>query len=78
MQFAIETTPEFDFDMLPRFAEEHGVTYSVGFDEGYTVTFRSDNRDHLEEALDQFHWLVIEDIHEELRSTNWTGGVYTG
>ena len=62
LQFTIGTTSEFDFDLLPRFAKDHGVTYSIGFDEGYIVTFRSDNLDHLEEARDQLADLVIEDI----------------
>ena len=53
MQLTIVTNPEFDFDLLPQFAEDHGVTYSIGWDEGYTVTFRSSNRDHLEEVRDQ-------------------------
>ena len=62
MNFTIATTTEFDFDMLPRFAKDHGLTYTVGFDEGYTVTFWSSNRDYLEEARDQLSDLVIEDI----------------
>ena len=53
MQLTIATNDEFDFDMLPRFAKDHGLTYTIGWDEGYTVTFRSSNRDHLEEARDQ-------------------------
>ena len=53
MQLTIVTNPEFDFDLLPQFAEDHGVTYSIGWDEGYTVTFRSSNRDQLEEVRDQ-------------------------
>ena len=62
LNFTIATTSEFDFDMLPRFAKDHRVTYTVGFDEGYTVTFWSSNRDYLEEARDQLSDLVIEDI----------------
>ena len=70
MNFTIATTAEFDFDTLPRFAKDHGLTYTVGYDEGYydhifgriTVTFWSSNRDYLELARDQLSDLVIEDI----------------
>ncbi len=51
-------------DMLPEFAE--GVTYTIGFDEGYTITFRSTNQDHLEEAYDKLHRLAIGRGIEEL------------
>ena len=88
MQFEIEFESDFDSDLLARFAKDHGVTYSIGFDEGYTATFRSDNRDRLEKLRERLHRIaigrgiymrgMIEDIHEDLRSTNWTGGVYTG
>lgn len=65
LQFTIRTTSEFMFDLLPRFSREHGVTHSIGFDEGYTVTFRCPKHriDYLEEARDQLKHLVIEDIH---------------
>ena len=58
MQFTIETESDFDFDLLPRFAEDHGVTYSVGFDEGYTVTFRGETF-HLEELRERLHRIAI-------------------
>ena len=73
MQFTIETDSDFDFDLIPRFAKDHGVAYTTGFDEGYTVTFWSSNRDRLEDLRDRLHRIaigrgitllgMIEDIH---------------
>ena len=56
-QFTVYTNPEFDFDLLPRFSEEHGCTYHLDFDEGWIVTFSSENMDYLEEVSDQLSFL---------------------
>ena len=63
-QFTVYTNPEFDFDLLPRFAEEHGCTYHLDFDEGYIVTFSSENIDYLEEVSDQLSFLKQTPIEE--------------
>ena len=65
VQITIATNSEFDFDLLPRFAKDHGVTYSIGWDEGYTVTFRSSNRDHLEEVRDQLSLAGLKSPQDE-------------
>jgi len=62
-QFTIYTNSEFDFDLLPQFAEEHGCTYSIDFDEGYIVTFFSENIDYLEEVSNQLSFLEQTSIH---------------
>jgi hypothetical protein len=64
-QFTIRTTTDFLCDLLPNFSREHGVYHSIGFDEGYTVTFRcpKHRRNRLEGARDELSHLVIEDIH---------------
>ena len=63
-QFTVYTNPEFDFDLLPQFAKEHGCTYSIDFDEGYTVTFFSKNINYLEEVSDQLSFLEQTSITE--------------
>ena len=47
-QFTVYPNPEFDFDLLPRFSEDHGVSYSIknimeddDLNEVYVVTFSS-------------------------------------
>lgn len=55
--------PNFDFDLLPQFAKEHGCSYHIDFDEGYTVTFESDNLDCLEEARDQIEEAMFATIN---------------
>ena len=54
-QFTVYPNPEFDFDLLPRFSEDHGVSYSIknimeddDLNEVYVVTFSSENVDYLE------------------------------
>ena len=56
-QFTVYTNPEFDFDLLPQFAKEHGCTYHLDFDEEWIVTFSSGNMDYLEEVSDQLSFL---------------------
>jgi len=57
-QFTLYPNPEFDFDLLPQFSSEHGVSYHIDFDEGYTVTFSSVNLDSLDEVSDQLSFLT--------------------
>ena len=47
-----------------KFAKEHGCTYSIDFDEGYTVTFSSKNINYLEEVSDQLSFLEQTSITE--------------
>ena len=55
--FELSPNSEFDFDLLPQFSNEHGVSYHIDFDDGYIITFSSDNLDHLQEVSDQFSFL---------------------
>jgi hypothetical protein len=57
--FSFELFPnsEFDFDLLPQFSKEHGVSHHIDFDDGYIITFSSDNLDHLQEVSDQLSFL---------------------
>ena len=63
-QFTVYPNPEFDFDLLPRFSEDHGVSYSIknimeddDLNEVYVVTFSSENIDYLEEVSDELNFL---------------------
>ena len=58
--FSFELFPnsEFDFDLLPQFSNEHGVSYNIDFDDGYIITISSDNLDHLQEVSDQLSFLT--------------------
>ena len=63
-QFTVYPNPEFDFGLLPRFSEDHGVFYSIknimaddDLNEVYVVTFSSENIDYLEEVSDQLNFL---------------------
>ena len=63
-QFTVYPNPEFDFGLLPRFSEDHGVSYSINnimadddLNEVYVVTFSSENIDYLEEVSDQLNFL---------------------
>ena len=63
-QFTVYPNPEFDFDLLPRCSEDHGVSYSIknimeddDLNEVYVVTFSSENVDYLEEVSDQLNFL---------------------
>ena len=55
--FELFPNSEFDFDLLPQFSNEHGVSYHIDFDDGYIITFSSDNLDHLQEVSDQLSFL---------------------
>ena len=56
--FALFPNSEFDFDLLPQFSNEHGVSYHIDFDDGYTITFSSDSFDRLDEVSDQLSFLT--------------------
>ena len=63
-QFTVYPNPEFDFGLLPRFSEDHGVSYSIkiimeddDLNEVYVVTFSSENIDYLEEVSDELNFL---------------------
>ena len=63
-QFTVYPNPEFDFDLLQRFSEDHGVSYSIknimeddDLNEVYVVTFSSENVDYLEEVSDELNFL---------------------
>ena len=55
--FELSPNSEFAFDLLPQFSNEHGVSYHIDFDDGYIITFSSDNLDHLQEVSDQLSFL---------------------
>ena len=56
--FELFPNSEFVFDLLPQFSNEHGVSYHIDFDDGYIITFSSDNFDHLDEVSDQLSFLT--------------------
>jgi len=55
-QFTLYPNPEFNFNLLPQFSSEHGVSYHIN--KGNTITFSSNNLDTLDEVSDQLSFLT--------------------
>ena len=58
LSFNLFPNSDFDFDLLPQFSNEHGVSHHIDFDDGFIITFSSDNLDRLEEVSDQLSFLT--------------------